>query len=179
LITGFRFDQEGYTTVIPDQGPPYIKRSGSGFTPLLFLYILPLRTFPPPFFLSILFALTRTGLSDSYPGADRKESRPHAQDTERRTHPGLPLWHEHRATGGRRGTINSGAKNDNLYIYVIKNSHSPVKLWFLCDFLSLKNDANVPSKSKKQKKLTEEKIIYSISQQRYGSADADSDPDLY
>ncbi len=46
-----------------------------------------------------------------------------------------------------------------------KNSQKtwiPTVLWLLYDFLSLKNDVNVPSKSNKQKKLEEKKFFVGV-----------------
>jgi hypothetical protein len=73
----------------------------------------------------------------------------------------------------------------------IRKSSIPTVLWLLLDFLSLKNDVNVPSKSKKQKNFFKQisfllaswrsmtKIAGSgsgSSSQRQGSADPDPDP---
>ncbi len=51
----------------------------------------------------------------------------------------------------------SGAESRSGSFYhqakIVRNTLVPTVLWFLLDFLSLKNDVNVPLKSKKQKNL--------------------------
>ena len=67
----------------------------------------------------------------------------------------------------------------------------PTVLWLLFDFLSLKNDVNVPSKSNEQKnflllffcwpvtKIAGSGSEYGFISQRHGSAEPDLDPDLH
>jgi hypothetical protein len=69
----------------------------------------------------------------------------------------------------------------------LKKTLTPTVLRLLFDFLSLKNDVNVPSKSNKQKNFAKKEFFVGVLKvkiagsgsisQSHGSADSDQDPD--
>ncbi len=91
---------------------------------------------------------------------------------------------------GSRSGSGSGSGSFYHQAKILRKTLIPTVLWLLLDFLSLKNDVNVPSKSNKQKNFLEiifllafwrsmRKIAGSGSEsisQRHGSANPDPDP---
>ncbi len=87
--------------------------------------------------------------------------------------PGFGSFSQRYGSGSRYGSFYQRAK-------IVRKTLIPTVLWLLLDFLSLKNDVNVPSKSNKQKNFFYNflKLVYCwhLEGQWRKSQDPDSDP---
>jgi hypothetical protein len=96
-------------------------------------------------------------------------------------------------TGSGSVSISQKYRSGSFYqAKIVRITLIPTVLWLLFDFLSLKNDVNVPSKSIKQKNFFKKNFFVGpmtkiagsgyesgFISQRHGSADSDLDPDLH